>query len=627
MHRALTLISFVPAVGTILGLGGHASWWRSQPRRKKLDLPPRRLTRHAPQPLARASPCLGLSQSPLAHRQDRDANINNTKRYFRRSVENATGPTLFRTWWDYKAHMPCREPTSGEVLDLYACNYYVTEADKNSLVSDIFRLFSPFGRTSIKYAVHGSNRGKSACIFQAVLHAESTRGVHIKYVHVAFQNNGGKMFKARDANLKRDDISGAAEQGHALAVEILRAALYPELLSADEILKGCAPKLKKVFELQEDPPPFDECVEKATKLLRDAAGTGAVLVHLDEWLRVFEDMLEGQAAAGVQHARTGALAVLAAASGRLGSCEDAAGTPRCTFVVTFIRPPDDTSRSNVDKLIVGVPCVSERQYAAKKMPWLLDPRQCNLGGAEIDDAATRKLCNKALVSLRDYLTHNEHGGLTGLQTGSQALLDFEERINEALKTPGVLIPDGCAQVVPAGIAAAVAALADSCKELNKPTDLKYAAQMLLAVDVQQASTNQEISTMLGDTATEGLQSLPGGRFSYEVRRLLEGQPIVIAGDDQSFVIRGMCASSLGRAHAWTHPAKPLQPCARPKAKRALIWRTLSGGALVSCARAREQLLGGARPVRKPVLKGYRNHEWHALGARVLVGALVRVGVD
>ena len=52
------------------------TWWRSQPRRKKLDLPPRRLTRHAPQPLARASPCLGLSRSPLAHRQDRDANIS-----------------------------------------------------------------------------------------------------------------------------------------------------------------------------------------------------------------------------------------------------------------------------------------------------------------------------------------------------------------------------------------------------------------------------------------------------------------------------------------------------------------------------------------------------------------------
>jgi hypothetical protein len=295
-------------------------------------------------------------------------------------------------------------------------------------------------------------------------------------------------------------------------------------------------------------------------LLRDAAGTGAVLWHLDEWLRVFETILDGRGAAGVEHVRTGALAVLAAASGRLGSCEDAAGTPRCTFVVTFIRPPDDTS---IDRSIVGVPCVSERQYAAKKMPWLLDPRQCNLGGAEIDDAATRKLCNKALVSLRDYLTHNEHGGLTGLQTGSQVLLDFEERINEALETPGVLIPDGCAQFVPAGIAAAVAALADSCKELNEPTDLKYAAQMLLAVDVQQASTNREISKMLADTATEGLQSLPGGRFSYEHRTLLEGQPLVIAGDEQSRVVCDMCASSLKRAHAWTHPAKPLQPCARP----------------------------------------------------------------
>ena len=89
----------------------------------------------------------------------------------------------------------------------------------------------------------------------------------------------------------------------------------------------------------------------------------------------------------------------------------------------------------------------------------------------------------------------------------------------------------------------------------------------------------------------------------------------------------MCASSLGRAHAWTHPAKPLQPCARPKAKRALTWRTLSGGALVSCARAREQLLGRARPVLKTVLRGFRNNEWHALGARVLVGALVQFGVN
>lgn len=42
--------------------------------------------------------------------------------------------------------------------------------------------------------------------------------------------------------------------------------------------------------------------------------------------------------------------------------------------------------------------------------------------------------------------------------------------------------------------------------------------------------------MLADTATEGLQSLPGGRFSYEHRTLLEGQPLVIAGDEQSRVV-------------------------------------------------------------------------------------------
>jgi hypothetical protein len=554
VHRALTLIFFVPAVGTILGLGGHASWWRSQPRRKKLDLPPRRLPRHAPQPLARASPCLGLSRSPLAHRQDQLANIANTERYFRRSVENATGPALFRTWRDYKAHMPRREAWGYGLLDLHACNYYVTEADKDSLVSDIFQ-FPSSGRPDIKYAVQGSNRGKSACVFQAVLHAESIRNVCIKYVHVAFHNNGGRTFKAKDCGLAVDhqgavDRQGAARQGYALAVAILEAGLCPSAVEGPG----------RVFDLEDDPPSYEECLEKATKLLRDAAGTGAVLWHLDEWLRVFETILDGRGAAGVEHVRTGALGLLATAAAALGSCEDAAGTPRCTFVVTFIRPPDDTS---IDRSIVGVPCVSERQYAAKKMPWLLDPRQCNLGGAEIDDAATRKLCNKALVSLRDYLTHNEHGGLTGLQTGSQVLLDFEERINEALETPGVLIPDGCAQFVPAGIAAAVAALADSCKELNEPTDLKYAAQMLLAVDVQQASTNREISKMLADTATEGLQSLPGGRFSYEHRTLLEGQPLVIAGDEQSRVVCDMCASSLKRAHAWTHPAKPLQPCARP----------------------------------------------------------------
>jgi len=149
---------------------------------------------------------------------------------------------------------------------------------------------------------------------------------------------------------------------------------------------------------------------------------------------------------------------------------------------------------------------------------------------------------KALVSLRDFLTYNDLGGLTALHTGNSRtgapkLLAFETRINDALAQPGTEIPAGCAQSVPSGIVAAVKALAGSCQTLKKPTDLRYAAEMLLAVDAKQASTNPQISKMLGDTTTEGLQSLPGGRFSYEVRILLEGQPLVIAGDDQSCVIQ------------------------------------------------------------------------------------------
>ena len=182
-------------------------------------------------------PCLGLSRSPLAHRQDRLANIEKTRRYFRRTVENATGPTLFRTLEGYATHMPCREAWSyGAALDLHACNYYVTKADKDSLVSDIFQPSSS-GRPDIKYAVHGSNRGKSACVFQAVLHAESTRDVCIKHVHVAFHNNGGRMFKANDCALAVDRQGAvhrqrATKQGHALAVAFLRATLYPDMLSS-----------------------------------------------------------------------------------------------------------------------------------------------------------------------------------------------------------------------------------------------------------------------------------------------------------------------------------------------------------------------------------------------------------
>ena len=53
------------------------------------------------------------------------------------------------------------------------------------------------------------------------------------------------------------------------------------------------------------------------------------------------------------------------------------------------------------------------------------------------------------------------------------------------------------------------------------------------------------------------------------------------------------------------------------------------GALVSCVRAlaREQVLDRARTVRRTVLSGFRNDEWHAVGARVLVGARVQVGFN
>ena len=45
------------------------------------------------------------------------------------------------------------------------------------------------------------------------------------------------------------------------------------------------------------------------------------------------------------------------------------------------------------------------------------------------------------------------------------------------------------------------------------------------------------------------------------------------------------------------------------------------------ALAREQVLDRARTVRRTVLAGFRNDEWHAVGARVLVGARVRVGFN
>ena len=227
----------------------------------------------------------------------------------------------------------------------------MTEADLDALVSDMFHPISSNGRPDIQHAVHGSGKGKTACILQGILHAERTRDVRIRYIHLAFHNNNGRIFKASAVNLKRDDIQGgidiqgASEQGHALAVELLRAALNP-----DE--NG-----EKVFELQDDPPSYDECLEDATQLLRDAAGTGAVLVHLDEFMRVLEES-SAQPVVGAEHVRTGVLAVLALAAARLGGCEDAAGTPRGTIMTTFIKPPDDTS-IYVGRYMVGIPCVDE----------------------------------------------------------------------------------------------------------------------------------------------------------------------------------------------------------------------------------------------------------------------------
>ena len=120
---------------------------------------------------------------------------------------------------------------------------------------------------------------------------------------------------------------------------------------------------------------------------------------------------------------------------------------------TFIKPPDATDRSNLDCSLVGVPCVDEQQYAAKSLPRLLNvnPSECELDGAAIDDAATEKLRQKGMPFLRDYLVHNNHGGLTGLQTGSAELVAFETRIIECTATTGAKKPAGCGQFVPAGI--------------------------------------------------------------------------------------------------------------------------------------------------------------------------------
>ena len=496
-------------------------------------------------------PLPGIVSEPLAHRQDRDTNVDDTQTYFRNTVMNETGPTLFRTWKGYEAHLPRRETCNRGALRLYACNYYVTKADLDSLVSDMFK-WSKSGRPDIKYGVHGSGMGKSACVLQGVLCAERTRGVRIKYIYVAFHNNRGRLFKASAANLNPNRQQAEA-QGSALIVDILTAVLNPDEFE---------PNVLTCFELQHKPPPKVACVKNATKLLRDAAGTGAVQVHLDEFLSLCATNTPGMPIPGVEHLRTGALAVLAAAASELGICGDAAGTPRCTTMCTNTNPGDDTSRSNIDRSHIGIPCVDEQQYAAKSMPRLLDPGQCELAGAAINKATTKKLMQKGLTRLKDILRHNDFGGLTGLQTGSNpALQEFETLINDGLATTGAKLPAGCGQSVPAGIAAAVSALGRSYKKLAPITNLAYAIEMLLAVDGDLQSVQPELLKMLSDSATTGLHTLSGGRYTYELRRLLEGQPIVTDEDAQSLVLHSVCASSSGCAHAWTQPAKPLQPCA------------------------------------------------------------------
>ena len=172
-----------------------------------------------------------------------------------------------------------------------------------------------------------------------------------------------------------------------------------------------------------------------------------------------------------------------------------------------------------------------------------NPSECELDGAAIDDAATEKLRQKGMPFLRDYLVHNNHGGLTGLQTGSAELVAFETRIIECTATTGAKKPAGCGQFVPAGIAAAVSALGESCMKLARPSDLRYAAEMLLAVDMNQQNTQSGRLAFLKDSATTSLQTLSGGRYTYELRTMLEGQPLVIAGDAQSLAIHQVCASS------------------------------------------------------------------------------------
>ena len=156
-------------------------------------------------------PLPGVVSEPLAHRQDRAANIAKAQEYFCNTVMNATGPRHFRSWEVYESHLPRRETQSDGAIDLYACNYYVTMADLNLyLVSDVFKSSSA-GRPNIKYAMHGSGMGKTACVLQGVLHAESTRDVRIWSAsstrYVAFHNNRGRLFKASAANLNQTIVN------------------------------------------------------------------------------------------------------------------------------------------------------------------------------------------------------------------------------------------------------------------------------------------------------------------------------------------------------------------------------------------------------------------------------------
>ena len=175
----------------------------------------------------------------------------------------------------------------------------------------------------------------------------------------------------------------------------------------------------------------------------------------DEFMRLFETTtLRARALAGSSMFATGALAVLAAAASSLGRCGDDAGTPRCTTMCTFIKPPLRQTPP-----IGRISTVHSSAFHAwtnnsmrpSRCLGSFNPSECELDGAAIDDAATEKLRQKGMTFLRDDLMHNNHGGLTGLQTGSAELVAFETRIIECTATTGAKKPAGCGQFVPAGI--------------------------------------------------------------------------------------------------------------------------------------------------------------------------------